>query len=221
VVRHLGGARRTIESRIRKQEASGPAVASLVAGNLVTLGGVLFGGLTPGTVAGTYLIEIAVVGVMLSIVPLIPSLPWENKDGDFPRWKGALYLFIFACIHTSGAALFMGGLFGGRVGDMALLQYVIDHFGSYWYAVVALALSNGLVLFRWARTQRKGKGHLDVPMAQFLRLTIAATMFIFPGMILEIFSAPTFSSPVMGSIVVLTKTGADVVMYYRFSGEGL
>ena len=73
-----------------KRRVSSQAVASLVAGTLVTLGGVLFGGLTPGTVAGTYLIEIAVVGVMLSIVPLIPSLPWENKGGDLPRWKGAL-----------------------------------------------------------------------------------------------------------------------------------
>ena len=204
-----------------KRRVSSQAVASLVVGNLVTLGGVLFGGLTPGTVAGTYLIEIAVVGVMLSIVPLIPSLPWENKSGDLPRWKGSLYLFIFACIHASGAALFMGGLFGGRVGDTVLLHYVIDNFRSYWYAVAALVVSNAILLFRWARSQREGKGHLDGPMAQFLRLTIAATMFIFPGMILEIFSAPSFSSPVMGSIVVLTKTGADVLMYYRFSGEGL
>lgn len=200
--------------------ASRTAVAWLVAGNLFTLGGVLFGGLTPGHVAGTYLIEIAVVGLMMSFVPLIPSFPWRNEEGDFPRWKGALYLFLFACTHAGGAALIMGGLFGGVVND-SIFRYVIVNFRSYWYAAAALVVSNGIALFRWVRAQRGGKGFLDGPVCQFLRLTVAATMFIFPGMVLGIFSARSFSSPVMGSIVVLTKITGDVFMYYRLSGEGL
>jgi len=200
------------------KRASWIGVAWLVGGNLVTLWGVLFGGLTPGTVAGTYLIEIAVVGLMMSFVPLIPSFPWNNQNGEFPRWKGALYLFLFAGVHAGGAALVMGGLFGGVVDD-SIIRYVIRNFPSYWYAVAALVVSNGIALFRWVRRQRGGKGFLDGPIAQFLRLTIAATMFIFPGMILGIFSAGTFSSPAMGAIVVLTKIGGDVFMYYRLSPD--
>jgi hypothetical protein len=40
-------------------------------------------------------------------------------------------------------------------------------------------------------------------------------------MVLDLFSAAPSSSPGMGSIVVLTKIGGDVFMYYRLSPESV
>jgi hypothetical protein len=195
-------------------------VAWIVLGNLGALWGVWFAGLPPIAVAGAYLVELGVVGLMMSFVPLLPGVSWDNKDGDFSRCKASWYLFIFACIHTGGAAMIMGGLFGGVVNE-TLLGYVFDNFRAYWYAAAALVGSNAIMLFRWARQQhKKRETDLGWPVSQFLRLTVAATLFIFPGLFLDIFSVQSRSGAGMGSLVVFTKMAGDVIMSYRLPDDG-
>jgi hypothetical protein len=189
-----------------------------LAGNAVPLGGVVFGGWSADYLVGTYLLEIVIVGILISFIPVIPWVKWEDKVGDFPRWKGGLYFFIFAAVHAGGAILIMNAVFADWVG-YSVVGYTLDHFQSFWYASASLVLANLVSIVQWVR-RFGGEGHLDDPMIHFLKLTIAGTIFIFTGMILSLVPFHTLPILLVGVIVVVTKTLADLIVAYRFSDGG-